>query len=144
MSMITSRGGRGRGYRKQQFNDINVTPMVDVMLVLLVIFMVTAPMLTAGVKVDLPESAAAPIKDQAEPIAVSVRADGKIFIQKTEIKVEELQAKLKAIAGSNQDATIFVQGDRIVDYGNMMRVVGEINAAGFHKIALVTVGLKGK
>lgn len=141
---IISRGGRGRGYRKQQFTDINVTPMVDVMLVLLVIFMVTAPMLTAGVQVDLPESAAAPLKGDDEPISVTVSKDGSVSIQETPIKVDELQAKLKAVAGNNAEARIFVRGDKDIDYGRMMQVVGEVNAAGFHKVALVTIGQKGK
>ncbi len=141
---IASRGGRGRGYRRQQFHEINVTPMVDVMLVLLIIFMITAPMLTAGVQVDLPESAASPIQDQGEMLTITVKNDGKIFLQKTEITVEALGARLKAVGGENKDAKIFVRGDKTIDYGRMMSVVGEINAAGFSKIALVTESQEGK
>ncbi len=133
----------GRGYRRQQFHEINVTPLVDVMLVLLVIFMITAPMLTAGVQVDLPESAAAPISGEDEPLTVSVEPDGKVYIQKTPVKVDELAAKLKAIAGEKKETRIFVRGDKTLDYGLMMQVVGEINAAGFLKIALVTEALEG-
>jgi biopolymer transport protein TolR len=133
-------GGSGRDsrrYRKQRFTEINVTPMVDVMLVLLIIFMVTAPMLTAGVQVDLPKTSASPLQGQDEPLTVSVQANGKVFIQKTPVSVEELGAKLKAIVGEKADTRIFVRGDKSVDYGRIMHVVGEINAAGLTKVALV-------
>ncbi len=139
---LTSRGGRGRGYRRQQFTEINITPMVDVMLVLLVIFMITAPMLTAGVQVDLPEASADPIKGDDEPLEISVDKSGKIYIQKTEVTVETLAAKLQAIAGENKEKRIFVRGDKTVDYGTMMRVVGEINVAGFPKVALISESLE--
>lgn len=127
-----------RRYRKGRFTEINVTPMVDVMLVLLIIFMVTAPMLTAGVQVDLPKTQAAPLQGQDEPLVVSIQADGKVFLQKTPVTVEELGAKLQAIAGEKTDTRIFVRGDRQVDYGQVMHVVGSINAAGFNKVALIT------
>jgi biopolymer transport protein TolR len=127
-----------RSGRQQAFSDINVTPMVDVMLVLLVIFMVAAPMMTSGVTVDLPQSAAAPVSGQDEPLSVSITADGKVFIQKTQVQLKHLQAKLKAIAGQKKDTRIFVRGDRTVDYGRIMQVVGEVNAAGFSKVALIT------
>lgn len=138
MGAMLSPGGRGRGYRKQQFSEINVTPFVDVMLVLLIIFMVTAPMLTAGVSVDLPDSSAKPVAGTDEPLSVTVTADGGIFIQETEVKIEELQAKLNAIVGEKRDTRIFVRGDRAIDYGLVMRVIGEINAAGLNKVALIT------
>src|SRR5690242_892209 len=127
---------RGRDLRA--FSEINVTPMVDVMLVLLVIFMVTAPMMTAGVTVDLPQSNANPVPGNDEPLAVSVTADGKVYIQKTPVALKDLRAKLSAVAGNKKDTRIFVRGDRAVDYGHIMMVVGEINAAGFTKVALVT------
>lgn len=135
-------GGGGRRSRRQPFNDINVTPMVDVMLVLLIIFMVTAPMLTAGVTVDLPESKAAPLPGQDEPISVSITRDNKIYLQKTEVKLEQLGTKLRAIAGANKEARIFVRGDQAVDYGRIMSVVGEISAAGYPKIALETTEVR--
>jgi biopolymer transport protein TolR len=127
-----------RRYRKKRFTEINVTPMVDVMLVLLIIFMITAPMLTSGVQVDLPKAASAPLAGQDEPLVVSIQADGKVFVQKTPVTVDELGAKLKAIAGEKSDTRIFVRGDRSVDYGRVMHVVGAINAAGYTKVALIT------
>jgi biopolymer transport protein TolR len=144
MAMHLSKGGHGRGYRKQQFSEINVTPMVDVMLVLLIIFMVTAPMLTTGVTVDLPETSTSPINGQDEPLSVSVQKDGKVFIQDSEVEVDALGAKLEAIAGQKKETRIFVRGDRAVDYGMMMQVVSAINAAGFTKVALLTDSSKGK
>ena len=124
--------------RQQPFAEINVTPMVDVMLVLLVIFMVAAPMMTTGVTVDLPDSNAAALPGQDEPLSVSITADGKVYVQKTAVGVKQLQSKLKAIAGTKKDTRIFVRGDKSVDYGKIMQVVGEINAAGFNKVALIT------
>ncbi len=141
--MMGSKGGRGRGYRKNSFTEINVTPLVDVMLVLLVIFMITAPMMTAGVTVDLPESAAAPVEGQDEPLTITIKKDGRVFIQETEVKLGELQDKLGAIAGENKQTRIFVRGDKGIDYGTVMETVGEVNAAGFLKIALITEGLEG-
>ncbi len=127
-----------RRFRRQQFTDINVTPMVDVMLVLLIIFMVTAPMLTTGVAVDLPDSNAAPLPGTDEPLTVSIKSDGSIYIQKSRTKLKDLAAKLRSITGENRQARIFVRGDRNIDYGKVMRVVGEINGAGFTKVGLVT------
>ena len=132
------RSGGKRSTRTQNFSDINITPMVDVMLVLLIIFMVAAPMMTTGVTVDLPESAASPIPGQDEPLAVSVTADGKIYIQKSVVALKDLQAKLKAITGEKKDTRIFVRGDKTVDYGKIMQVVSAINEAGFGKVALIT------
>ncbi len=120
------------------FSEINVTPMVDVMLVLLVIFMVTAPMLTAGVDVTLPSSKAAPLPDKTEPLTVTVRQDGAIYLNNTKVKAEELGPKLTAIVGEKSDTRIFVRGDAAVDYGRIMQVMGEINAAGLNKVALIT------
>jgi biopolymer transport protein TolR len=136
------RSGGGRGYRRSQFSDINVTPFVDVMLVLLIIFMVTAPMLTAGVSVDLPESSAKPVGGEDEPLSVTVATGGKVYIQETEVDVQTLGAKLNAIVGEKRDTRIFVRGDKNVSYGEVMRVMGEINAAGLTKVALLTEALQ--
>ncbi len=135
---MPSGGGRGSRHQRRIMSEINVTPFVDVMLVLLIIFMVAAPMLTAGVTVDLPESAAKPLPGQDEPLSVSVRADGEIYIQETKTALNELGPRLSAITQANRDARIFVRGDQAIDYGRVMRVMGEIHAAGFHKVALVT------
>ena len=135
-------GGGGRNRRRSQradsFSEINITPMVDVMLVLLIIFMVAAPMMTSGVSVDLPKSSASPVSGQDEPLAVTVTASGKIYIQKTLVSLKDLKQKLTAIVGQKKDTRIFVRGDKTIDYGKMMQVVSEINAAGFGKVALIT------
>ena len=117
---------------------INVTPFVDVMLVLLVVFMVTAPLLTVGVSVELPESAAAPIPGQDEPLAVSIDAGGRVFIQDSEVSLETLIPRLQAITQNNPDARIFVRGDKSIDYGRVMEVMGTLNGAGFNRVALIT------
>lgn len=135
-----SAGGRGRGYRRQQFNEINVTPFVDVMLVLLVIFMITAPMLTAGVSVDLPDSRAPSVPGTDEPLSVTISKKGEIYIQETKIDMSGLAEKLEAIVGEKTDTRIFVRGDQGVDYGFVMQAIGEVNKAGLTKIALITSG----
>jgi biopolymer transport protein TolR len=133
--------GKRRHRRSPVMAEINVTPMVDVMLVLLIIFMVSAPLLTVGVPIDLPQTQAAGL-DQAgkEPLAISVSTDGKVFLQNTEIKIDELVPKLKAIAEARggSDERIYVRGDKTVDYGTVMKVMGRLSAAGFRKVALVT------
>ena len=133
--------GKRRHRRNPVMSQINVTPMVDVMLVLLIIFMVSAPLLTVGVPIDLPQTQASSL-DQAdkEPLAISVNTKGQIFLQNTEIKVEELVPKLQAIsqARGGNDERIYVRGDKTVDYGTVMRVMGRLSAAGFRKVALVT------
>jgi biopolymer transport protein TolR len=120
--------------------EINVTPMVDVMLVLLIIFMVSAPLLTVGVPLDLPQTQAKSLDNDKEPLTVSVNTKGEVFLQNTEIKVDELVAKLQAItqARGGNDERIYVRGDRKVDYGTVMRVMGRLSAAGFRRVALVT------
>jgi len=121
--------------------EINVTPMVDVMLVLLIIFMVAAPLLTVGVPLDLPQTQAKTLDIDKEPITLSVRLDGKVFLgENTEIKLDELVAKLTAItqARGGMDERIFVRGDKKVDYGSVMKVMGRLSAAGFKRVALVT------
>jgi biopolymer transport protein TolR len=120
--------------------DINVTPFVDVMLVLLIVFMVSAPLLTVGVPLDLPQSQAKSLDQDSEPLTISVNVQGQVYLQNTEIKLDDLVAKLKAItdARGGADERIYVRGDKKVDYGAMMRVMGRLSAAGYHRVALVT------
>jgi biopolymer transport protein TolR len=132
------RGGRGRTRNAGGFSEINVTPFVDVMLVLLIIFMVAAPMMTTGVTVDLPKTKASAVAGNDEPLSVTIKADGSIYIQNTKIDIDELGTKVAAIAGENKDKRIFVRGDTSIDYGKVMRVIGEINGAGYSKVALLT------
>ena len=133
--------GKRRHRRNPVMSEINVTPMVDVMLVLLIIFMVSAPLLTVGVPIDLPQTQASSL-DAAdkEPLAISVNEKGEVFLQNTKIDLDELVPKLEAIAAArgNRDERIYVRGDRTVDYGTVMKVMGRLNAAGFRKVALVT------
>jgi biopolymer transport protein TolR len=136
-----SGGGGRRGYRRANvMAEINVTPMVDVMLVLLIIFMVSAPLLTVGVPLDLPQTAAKSLDQDKEPLTVSVQLSGKVFLNNTEIPMTELVPKLQAItqARGGMDERIFVRGDTKVDYGTVMRVMGRLSAAGFKRVALVT------
>jgi len=121
-------------------SEINVTPMVDVMLVLLIIFMVSAPLLTVGVPLDLPQTQAKTLDQDKEPLTVSVNTKGEVYLQNTEIPLDELVPKLKAIteARGGAEERIFVRGDRQVDYGTVMKVMGQISAAGFRRVALVT------
>lgn len=135
-----SKSRRGRRSLRHMgiVSDINVTPFVDVMLVLLIVFMVTAPMLTVGVPLELPETAAKEMQGDTEPLTVSVKADGKVYLQETEIVLEELVPKLQAIAKNGYEERIFVRADRAIDYGAVMQVMGALNAAGFRKLGLVT------
>ena len=128
----------GKRQRRQPVSEINVTPMVDVMLVLLVIFMVTAPMLTVGVTVDLPKTKSSAIPGDDEPLAVSINAEGQIFLQETMLDLDGLVPRLLAITGNNPDVRIFVRGDKSIDYGRVMEVMGTVNSAGFRKVALIT------
>jgi biopolymer transport protein TolR len=130
---------RGRPARRRRpLSEINVTPFVDVMLVLLIVFMVTAPLLTVGVPVDLPKTRAQALGQDREPLSVTVKRDGKVYIQNTPVAEDELAAKLTAIAANGYDQRIFVRGDRAVDYGRVMAVMGLLSAAGFTHIGLVT------
>ena len=143
MGMIpgsATQSGRRRHLRRGIMSEINVTPMVDVMLVLLIIFMVSAPLLTVGVPIDLPQSQAKSLDQNKEPLTISVNTMGQVFLQNTEIGVDDLVPKLKAItdARGGLDERIFVRGDRKVDYGTVMRVMGRLSGAGFHRVALVT------
>ena len=136
-----SGGGGRRGYRRANvMAEINVTPMVDVMLVLLIIFMVSAPLLTVGVPLDLPQTAAKSLDQDNEPLTLSVQLSGKVFLNNTEIPMNELVPKLTAVtqARGGMDERIFVRGDTKVDYGTVMRVMGRLSAAGFKRVALVT------
>ena len=123
---------------KEPMSEINVTPFVDVMLVLLIIFMVTAPLLTVGVQVDLPESNADSLQSDNEPLEVTINSEGNIFIQETEITLKELVPKLVAITDNRLDTKIYVRGDEIIDYGRVMKVLGELSGSGFSKVALIT------
>jgi biopolymer transport protein TolR len=140
MAMNLPAGGKRRRRRHAIMSEINVTPMVDVMLVLLIIFMVSAPLLTVGVPIDLPQTQAKSLDQDKEPLALSVNDKGKVFLQNTEISLDELVPKLKAIAEARGglDERIFVRGDRKVDYGTVMRVMGRLSSAGFRRVALVT------
>ncbi|HXC55991.1 MAG TPA: protein TolR [Rhizomicrobium sp.] len=139
MAAVLQRSGRGRhGARRRAMAEINVTPFVDVMLVLLIVFMVTAPLLTVGVPVDLPKTRAQTLGQDREPLSVTVKRDGKVYLQNTPIAEDELVAKLTAIAANGYDQRIFVRGDKAVDYGRVMEVMGLLSAAGFTHIGLVT------
>jgi biopolymer transport protein TolR len=128
----------GRAHTRNLMSDINVTPMVDVMLVLLVVFMVTAPLLTVGVQVDLPKTKAALLSGDDEPLTITVDAEGRVFLQETELDLDALSPRLVAITGNNPDVRIFVRGDRAINYGRVMEVMGTVNAAGYRKVALIT------
>jgi biopolymer transport protein TolR len=141
MGMAGPSGGgarRGRTRSSGGFNEINVTPFVDVMLVLLIIFMVAAPMMTTGVTVDLPKTKASSVPGNDEPLNVSIKKDGTVWVNNTETGIEELGPKLQAILGEKTDTRIFVRGDTAIDYGVVMRAIGEINGAGYTKVALLT------
>ncbi len=141
VSMVSAGGGNRRRRRRAVMSEINVTPFVDVMLVLLIVFMVSAPLLTVGVPIDLPQSQAKALEQNNEPLTISVNEQGQIFLQNNEIKLDDLLPKLKAIIdarGGNTNDLIYIRGDRTVAYGTMMRVMGRISGAGYHRVALVT------
>ena len=127
-----------RNIKSKPFSEINVTPFVDVMLVLLIIFMVTAPLLTVGVQVDLPESNADSLQSDNEPLELTISKDGNIYIQETEINIRELIPKLIAITDNRLNTKIYVRGDEVINYGKVMRVLGELSGSGFSKVALIT------
>src|SRR5262245_41292628 len=132
--------GKRRHHRRGVMSEINVTPMVDVMLVLLIIFMVSAPLLTVGVPLDLPQTQAKSLDQDKEPLTVSVNLQGQVYLQNTEIAVDELVPKLKAVteARGGMDERIFVRADELVDYGTVMKVMARLSAAGFRRIGMVT------
>ncbi len=133
--------GRRRKPRRRHapMAEINVTPFVDVMLVLLIIFMVAAPLLTVGVPIDLPETRAKAMDGDTEPLTVSIGADGKIFLQEAEVDADTLVTTLEGLAKNGLDERIYVRGDRTADYGTIMRVMGRLNSAGYRRIGLVTL-----
>lgn len=127
----------GRPGRRRLMSEINVTPMVDVMLVLLVIFMITAPLLTVGVPIDLPRANAPALSQPEEPLVISVNARGEIYLQDTPVGLDQLGPRLAAITQNNPETRIYLRGDRNIDYGRMMEVMGTVNGAGFTRVALV-------
>ena len=137
-----SGGGRRRGSYKP-LSEINVTPFVDVMLVLLIVFMITAPLLTVGVPVDLPKIKAKSIAESVEPLVITVNAEGVIFIQDTEVELENLVPRLAAITDNKPDTRIYVRGDKSIDYGRVLEVMGTVNVAGVTRVALIAELPKG-
>jgi len=131
-----SRRGR-RMHHRTAMSDINVTPLVDVMLVLLVIFMVTAPLMTVGIPVDLPKTKAPAINENTEPLTISVDKDGKVYVQETEVPMETLIPKVQAIMSAKPETRIFVRGDQTISFGRIMEVMGNLHSAGFTKVALL-------
>jgi biopolymer transport protein TolR len=131
------RRGRGRG-RSRIMSEINVTPLVDVMLVLLIIFMISAPLLTVGVPIDLPQSEAKALNEEREPLTISVNNKGEIFLQDTPVQLDEIVPRLIAITKAGYEERIYVRGDRNVNYGQVMKVMGTLSGAGFRRVALVT------
>ena len=135
-------GGRRRGSYKP-LSEINVTPFVDVMLVLLIVFMITAPLMTVGVPVDLPKVKTKSIAEAVEPLVITVNAEGAIFIQDTEVELENLVPRLAAITDNRPDTRIYLRGDKSINYGRVLEVMGTINVAGFTRVALVAELPKG-
>ena len=119
-------------------SEINVTPFVDVMLVLLIVFMVTAPLLTVGIPVDLPKVKASALTDQKDPLEITIKLDGVIYLGESEVELENLIPRLNAITDQNTEARIYVRGDRVVAYGRIMEIMSMVNAAGYVRVALVT------
>jgi biopolymer transport protein TolR len=137
MAAALQKTSRGYSRRRPPMAEINVTPFVDVMLVLLIVFMVTAPLMTVGVTVDLPKASAPNVKGSDEPIAVSVDAKGQVYLMETAVELDDLAARLTAIAKNDMERRIFVRGDKGIAYGRIMEVMGALNEAGFSKVALV-------
>ena len=139
MAVLFANGnGNGRRGHYRPMSEINVTPLVDVMLVLLVVFMVTAPLLTVGVPVDLPQTQAAPINEPKEPLVISINSEGKIYLQETAVESDQLVPRLQAITNNNPTTSIYVRGDRAVNYGRVLEIMGLVSGAGFTKVALVS------
>ena len=127
---------------KEPISEINVTPFVDVMLVLLIVFMVTAPLLTVGIPVDLPKVKASALTDQKDPIEITVNLEGEVYIGESLVEVDNLIPRINAITEQNTEARIYIRGDRIVAYGRIMEIMSIINSAGYVKVALITQNLK--
>ena len=141
--LVRNGGGGSRRGSYKPLSEINVTPFVDVMLVLLIVFMITAPLLTVGVPIDLPKTKAKSIAEAEEPLVISVNAEGVVFIQDTEVEIENLVPRLKAITQNKADTRIYLRGDQSIDYGRVMEVMGTINVAGFTRVALIAELPKG-
>jgi biopolymer transport protein TolR len=139
-----SRNGRGRRGNYRPMSEINVTPLVDVMLVLLIVFMVAAPLLTVGVPVDLPKASAPAINENKEPLVVTVNAAGQIYLQETTVEDDSLVPRLQAITNNNPEASIYVRGDKAINYGRVLEIMSMISAAGFTKVSLVAEPPQGK
>lgn len=141
MAALSSTSGlrnlNGKSLRYRPMSEINVTPFVDVMLVLLIVFMITAPLLTVGVPVDLPKTEAATINDSHEPLVISIDKNGVIFLQEIATPLENLNARLRAITGANPDIRIYVRGDKTIRYGRVMEVMGRVSLAGYKKVSLL-------
>ena len=135
---LSASNSRRRGRRTAVISDINITPFVDVMLVLLVIFMVTSPMLVAGIKVDLPSTESSSMQGNEEPLTITVDKKGDVYIMNSKIKRQELSDKLRAITKQKMDSRIFVRGDKNASYGMVMSVMNDISNSGFSKVALIT------
>ena len=123
---------------KEPISEINVTPFVDVMLVLLIIFMVTAPLLTVGVQVDLPETSADTLAEETEPLTLTINAKGEIFIQETKVEYEKIIAKIMAVSNNRTDTRIYVRGDKTINYGRVLEIMGMLSGSGFTKVALIS------
>ena len=123
---------------KEPISEINVTPFVDVMLVLLIVFMVTAPLLTVGVQVDLPESSADTLPEETEPLTLTINSKGEIFIQETKVEYEKIIAKILAVSNNRTDTRIFVRGDKTINYGRVLEIMGMLSGSGFTKVALIS------
>src|SRR5215216_1673452 len=139
--VVHGHGGRRRrrhGKRRGVINEINMTPFIDVMLVLLIIFMVTAPLMTAGVPIDLPKAAAAPLNSDAKPVTLSIKSDGKVYLGETALADDGIIAGVTGAAKQGFDERIFVRGDRRVEYGRVAQVMAMVTGAGFKRVALVT------
>lgn len=136
---VSRRRRNRRPQTSRPISEINVTPFVDVMLVLLIIFMVAAPLLTVGVPIDLPESRAQALNSDTQPITISVNGAGEIFLQETQIPIDEVVPKLEAIAQTGYEERIYIRGDRAADYGTIMQVMGRINQAGYRNLGLVSL-----
>ena len=123
---------------REPMSEINVTPFVDVMLVLLIIFMVTAPLLTVGVQVDLPETSADTLPEESEPLTLTINSKGEVFIQETKIEFDNLIKKILAVSNNRTDTRIFVRGDKTINYGRVLEIMGELSGSGFTKVALIS------
>jgi len=149
-SLDSGNGGNGRSSgraaagRYRPMSEINVTPLVDVMLVLLVVFMVTAPLLTVGVPVELPQTQAPPISEPKEPLVITLNREGVVFISETTVPIDQLVARLQSITGGNPDAAIYVRGDKEINYGRVLEVMSLVTTAGFHKVSLIAEPPKGR